>query len=458
MDMGTGKTKVVLDEWGARVVAGDLDNLLVVAPAGSYMNWAVEREDEPSEVTKHLDPDLRKRVLCYTWQSGKGITHRRAGDVFLGCTDRPRVLVVNVEALSSVTAAIEMCATFLRQGRAMMAIDESTVIKTPSTVRTKKALALGQLAKARRIATGLITPRSPMDLFTQFQFLDWRILGFKSYYGFRARYAVTQKIMAGGRKVEIEVAYRNLDELQAKIAPYSYRVLKEDCTDLDPKIYLPPRDVALTTEQLRIYKDIKRYATAALDGEAHVTATAVITQILRLHQLLLGHVVDEEGVIHDVAENRLRDMMALLEEHRGKAIIWIPYEHTLLKVAAELERVYGPGSVAKFWGGNRQSRGEDEHRFKTDPKCRWMCSTQGAGGRGNTWVVADLVIYYGNTPDLEQRSQSEDRPHRIGQTKPVTYLDFIARGTVEEKLLHALRKKINMATTITGENYREWLI
>jgi len=266
-----------------------------------------------------------------------------------------------------------------------------------------------------------------------------------------------QNAMFGGRQVKIIVGYRHVCELQSKIAAYSYRVLKEDCLDLEPKIYAS-RDISLTTEQTRIYNSLKHNATAALDGERYVTATQVITQILRLDQVLCGHVTDEEGMLHDIPEKRIDAIIDLLSEHSGKAIIWVAYDHCIHKIVKVIEKEFGKGSVARFWGGNRGTRNDEEARFKSDPDCRFMVSTPGAGGKGNTWVVADLVIYHSSTNNLEHRAQSEDRAHRDGQTRSVQYVDLVARGTVDEKKLKALRAKIDMSTIINGDNYREWLI
>jgi SNF2 family DNA or RNA helicase len=460
MDMGTGKSKVIVDEWGERVEARDLSDLLIWAPAGCYRNWDLTRSpDEPSEFLKHLDPAIHDRMVCVPWVSGGGVQWKRQMDAMLACRDRPRVLVMNIEAMSSVKKAREACEEFLRSSvhGAMAAVDESPTIRNPTADRTVAVQKLGHLARVRRLLTGLVAPRSPMDLYSQFEFLDWRILGFRSFYGFRARYAVLQRMQYGGRSFLAEVAYRNIPELNEKIAPYSYRVLQEECLDLDPKVYTR-RDIPLTDEQARIYRELRQYATSQISELSHVTATSVITQMLRLHQVLCGHVTDEEGVVRDIPERRTAGLLNVLEDYAGKAIIWVTYEHTLLKVAAELEKVYGPGSVARFWGGNRSTRGEDESRFKTDPRCRFMVATEGAGGRGNTWVVANLVVYYSNTPDWELRDQSEARPYRDGQTGSVTYVDLVTAGTVDEKFLQIIRKKINISTAINGDNYREWLI
>jgi hypothetical protein len=459
MEMGTGKTYVNLAEWQAMVEAKELDTLVVVAPAGSYRNWYLDKSDsQPSEINAHLDPELRRKMVVAGWVSGGGAAVKKQLERLTRTTDRPRALFVNVEALSVDTGAAEVIRA-VAGPRTMMTVDESTTIKSPDAKRSERVTILGQLMGARRIMTGLVTPRSPLDLFMQFNFLDWRILGHRSYINFENRYATVVKQQFPGRRWPTRVVkgYKNVGELQHLIAPYSYRVLKSDCLDLAPKTYAP-REVELTPEQRRIYGEIKEFATSSLGGDAHVTATAVIVQLIRMHQVVCGHVVDEEGGVHDVPSNRVKAILEVLGEHDGKAIIWCTYHHELRKIVAALEKEYHPGAAAQFHGGNRATRGEDEQRFLGDPDCLFMVATQAAGGRGNTWTVADLSIYAANSYDLEMRQQSEDRNHRKGQTKPVTYVDIIARGTVEEKIVRALRQKIDLATAITGENYREWLI
>lgn len=455
MEMGTGKSKVILDEFGQLEANGEVNDLLVLAPAGAYCNWSRIDDEDPGEIQKHVSAELRSRLLVFTWKSGSSCKKKVLP--FLQASG-PRVLVMNTEALSSpATTAEEVCTKFLENGRGIMVVDESTSIKNYKARRTKAVLRLRHMAKVRRIATGMVAPRSPLDIYTQYEFLDPTILGFKSFWSFRSRYAVTKKVLFGGRKVDLVIGYRNIDELQRKIADHSFRVLKDDCLDIPPKVY-ESRDVPMTPEQLQMYHDIKKYATAALGGEKHVTATAVITQILRLHQILCGHVVDEEGNVHDVKERRTDELVSLLEEHNGKAIIWTAYAYSLKTIASRLRKEFGQESVALFWGGNRGDRSEEEARWKSDERCRFMIATPGAGGKGNTWTAANLVVYYSNTYDLEARAQSEDRAHRDGQSRSVTYVDLVARGTVDEKIISALRRKIDIASTISGDNYREWII
>jgi Mesyanzhinovviridae DNA helicase len=469
-EMGTGKSAMVLAEWGERVLAGTVDDLLIIAPAGSYLNWCVDKsEEQTSEIKKHLAPELFSRLLVGIWESGAGLTSRKKLEHVLQARNKPRFLAVNIEALSSTEKAAKICADFLSaEGRrSMMVVDESTTIRNERAIRTREVLRLAPLANMRRILTGLVTPRSPLDLYSQFEFLDIRILGHSSIYTFKNRYCVMNKIWAPGnktgadgkrkpRQVSVVVGFRNVAELNHKIAPYSYRVLKEECLDLPAKIY-QRLEVELTPEQSRLYKELVQFSTTELGNSVHITTTMVITKLLRLHQLVCGHTVDEIGEEHDVPSNRIHALMELLEEHAGKVIIWSNYRREIKKIVEALEKKYGEGSVAQFHGGNKNLRGDQERLFFSDPKCRFMVSTQSAGGRGNTWVNANLVIYFSNNHDLELRMQSEDRCHRDGLKHSVTYVDLVAPNTIDDKILKALRKKLNMATLISGEGYREWL-
>lgn len=458
MAMRTGKTKVVCDEFGILEAAGKIDDLCIIAPAGVYETWAKEGED-PSGIYADFSDDLRKRMKVHIWRSGTYKSAKRQQELseFLA-HHGPRVLIVNVEATSTVEDLRLVLLAFVKGRRVYGVVDESTVIKNASSKRAKFInRKLAKLFDVRRILSGLITPRSPLDLYGQFEFLDTSILGYNNFYAFRARFAIMKQMDFGGRMVPIVVGYRDVEQLQKLIAPYSFRVRLEDCYDLPPSVYTI-RDVPLTVEQRRIYDELKTFSTAQLGKERHVTATIVISKLLRLHQVLCGHTVDTEtGVFETIPEKRTAELISLLEEYDGKAIIWCSYDHDVRKVSEALAAAFKV-KVARFWGGNQATREEEEKMFKTQKDCPYMVATPDAGKFGRTWDMANLVVYYSSTNDLEKRSQSEERPKGVDKTFPIQYVDLIARGTVEEKIIQAIRAKIDIATIINGDNYREWLI
>jgi hypothetical protein len=451
MAMRTGKTKVILDEFGTMELDGRVSDLLVVAPGGAYRTWVQAMED-------HLSVDLRSRIDVHVWRSGKPAGRRE----FLASTDRPRALLMNVEALSRPGEARQTAIQFLARGRNVVVIDESTVIKNNSK-RTQFVLRqIRPLATYRRVLSGLATPRSPLDLYYQFAFLTEYILGFNSWHVFRSVIAHVKTEHFGGRSVQVvntalgDRGFRRseVEAARRRIEPHSYRI---EFRPKMPSTYTF-RDVDLTPEQQAAYSDMRAMATHALSATEHVTATVVIAQLIRMHQILLGHVRDESGAEHVLPENRTAALLELMEDYAGKAIVWCSYDHDVRKVSKALAEEYGPRSVARFWGGNTATREDEEKKFVSEPECRFMVATPSAGGRGRTWHVADLVVYYSNTDNLEHRDQSEQRAMGMTKSRQVDFVDMIVRGTVEEKIINSLRSKIDMASIITGDNYKEWLV
>jgi hypothetical protein len=367
-------------------------------------------------------------------------------------------LLANIEATSSVDRVRDTLEEFVGQRRAEVIIDESTTIKGPDTNRTKFAIRrLKPLSSYRRILCGLPTPRDPLDLYGQFSFLDYDILGYNSFTLFRARYAIVIKVQMPGIRwlVPMVKGFKNLPELYARIEPHSYRIRLEDIAHLP--VTWQVRHVEMTDAQKRAYESLKKNCFAELEEGGLITAQLVIVQMLRLHQLLMGY-TSIEGLVREIPEKRTEALLDLLEEYDGKAIIWCSYDYSIRKVAEALAKRYGEGSVARFWGGNARTREEDDKRFRLDPACRFMVATAGSGGRGRKWDVANLVVYYSSTNNLEHRDQSQERAKDMAKKDCTAYVDLIVPGTVEEVIIKALRKKIDLAAVITGDNYREWLI
>jgi len=457
MAMRTGKTKCIIDDWGRMVLKNKVSDILVIGPMGALPPWVENLRDDLPDV-------IYQRTRVFSWSSGKSSQRSfvTACRTFMEPQEGvPRVLLVNVEAISHVEDARTLCRTFLEQRRVMIVIDESVCIKNPKSICSKYIVdVLAPLSMYRRIMSGLVAPRSPLDLYQQFKFLDWRILGIESYWVFKKRYAILKKIYPfskGNRGVEIVVGYRNVEELHRKIEKYSCRVRLEDVYDMPPSDY-SFRDVELTDEQRKIYYAIKKDATAKLNEQAYVTANQVIVQLLRMHQVLCGHVMDENGSLHDIPEKRTSSLLDLLRDYDGKAVIWCSYVVDVNKVSAAISKEFGSESVAKFYGENAATREKEEVQFKTDPNCRFMIGTPDAGGKGRTWDVADLVIYYSSRNNLDHRAQSEERVKNVGKTRPIAYVDLRVPGTVDDKIIEALRKKIDMSAVIDGGNWNDWLI
>ena len=447
MEMGTGKTKVLIDNLAMLYDKGKVDSALIVAPKGVVKTWYEQ------ELPTHL-PDHIENVTIL-WQPNITKTQQEKLESLFEIETALHILVMNVEALST-DKGVKFASKFLNSHKALMAIDESTTIKTPTAKRTKNIISLGKFAKYRRIMTGSPVTKNPLDLYTQCEFLDPYLLDFSSYYAFRNRYAEMTTMNVRGRSIQVVKEFRHLGELSESLQPFSYRVLKEDCLDLPPKNWIK-RHITLTKEQDKIYKQMKKHALAMLNGKVTSTMT-VLTQLMRLHQITCGHFTADDGSVQDVDSNRIKELMNILEETEGKAIIWANYQRDITQITENIEKQYGPGSVVDYYGLTPQEDRQDNIRkFQSDPKCRFLVGTPSTGGYGITLTAANTVIYYSNGYDLEKRLQSEDRAHRIGQKKNVTYIDIICEDTVDEKIVKALRDKINVASEVLGEELRDWI-
>ena len=445
MEMGTGKSKVLIDNIAMLYNAGKIDGALIVAPKGVYKNWF------DSEIPDHMPDYVEKKVgLWRTKPDDKALQ-----PLFSTGADL-HILIMNVEALST-KKGVDFAYKFLSSHKTLMGVDESTTIKNPSAKRTQNILKLSKLTKYRRILTGSPVTKSPLDLYSQCQFLDPFLLDQSSYYVFRTRYAICRKINVSGRSVEIVVGYRNLAELSEKLKPFSYRVLKDDCLDLPKKTFVK-RTVELTDEQKKVYKQMKEEAIAFLNGKM-VTSATVITQLMRLHQITCGHFTSNDGKVQDLKSNRINQLMNILEEMEGKAVIWAHYRYDIKKIVEAISKEYGENSVVTYYGhtstDDRQKAIKKIHD-KASP-VRFIVGTPQTGGYGITLTGASTMIYYSNGYDLEKRQQSEARIDRIGQKKPMTYVDIICENTIDTKIVESLRSKVNIASEIMGEDLKAWI-
>jgi SNF2 family DNA or RNA helicase len=425
--------------------AGKINGALIIAPKGVYKNWF------DSEIPNHMPDYVEKKIgLWRTDPNAKDLKPLFSTGAEL------HILIMNVEAFSS-KKGVDFAKKFLSCHNTIIGIDESTTIKNPQAKRTRAIVELGTKSKYRRILTGSPVTKSPLDLFAQCYFLHPYLLGHESYYTFKVRYAVTKQINVSGRTIQIVVGYRNLGELSEKLKPFSYRVLKDDCLDLPKKTYTK-RIIELTDEQKKVYKTMKQQAIAFLNGKMITTAT-VITQMMRLHQITCGHFKSDDGTIQTIKNNRIDQLMEVLEEMEGKAVIWAHYRYDIQSIVETVSKKYGENSVVTYYGDTSTDDRQKAIKKIQDPKSpvRFIVGTPQTGGYGITLTGASTMIYYSNGYDLEKRQQSEARIDRIGQEKPMTYIDIIAEGTVDDKIVQSLRKKVNIATEIMGEELKDWI-
>jgi SNF2 family DNA or RNA helicase len=448
MEMGTGKSKVLIDNMSILYDKGLINGALIIAPKGVYKNWF------DSEIPTHMPEHVEKTMVL--WESSAGKSKEKELQKLFKSSYDLHILIMNVEALSTKKGK-QFAEKFLSCHKTLMAIDESTTIKNPGAIRTKTIIGLGDKVSYKRILTGSPVTKSPLDLFTQCYFLDPWLLDHQSYYTFKTRYAITKQINVSGRMVHIVVGYRNIGELSDKLKPFSHRVLKDDCLDLPPKTYMK-RTIQLSEEQSKVYKQMKEIALATLNGKM-ITTVNVITQLMRLHQITCGHFKSDDGVTQTLKSNRLDELMDVLSEMEGKAVIWAHYRYDIEVIVEAIKKEYGDKSVVTYYGDTSTDDRQKAIKLIQDPESpvRFIVGTPQTGGYGITLTGASTMIYYSNGYDLEKRQQSEARIDRIGQTKNMTYIDIIAEGTIDEKIVKALRTKINIATEVMGEELKDWI-
>lgn len=447
--MGTGKSFMLINNIAMLYDQGRINAVLIVAPKGVYRNWV------DTEIPKHMPEHVVYRVAL--WSATPRKAEQQALDSMFEITEDLKILVMNIEAFSTPRGT-KFAQRFLFVHNAMMSIDESTTIKTPNSKRSKNTEKTGKMAKYRRIMTGSPVTKSPMDLYQQCAFLSDACLDSPSYYAFQARYAVVVERRLASHSFKQIVGYRKLDELKEKLDRFSFRVKKEECLDLPDKLYVK-REVDLTDEQVRAYEQMKVMALAQFEQGMMSTVNA-LTQLMRLHQITCGHVKLDNGTIMSLPNKRVDELLSIVEETDGKMIIWATYRHDIDAIKIALQKDYGMESVGTYYGDTE----EDERQrvvaeFQNpESKLRFFVGNPSTGGYGLTLTAANVVVYYSNSFDLEKRLQSEDRAHRIGQTKNVTYIDLIAVKTIDEKIVKALRDKIDISTQVLGEEVKKWLI
>lgn len=444
-DMGTGKSKVIIDTAGWLYCAQEIDGVVIFSDKGAYLTWE-------TEVEKHLHPDVDYRIGH--WSSQMNLQETRILQGLLSAQDNTLdFLLVNIESLSSDRAG-QFVERFIRSHYCMMVVDESTSIKNIKSARTKEAIRLGRMCDYRRVLTGTPITQSPLDLYAQCEFLSTGLLGFRNFTAFRAHYAQMITMTMGTRSFPKIVGYRNLDQLTQSLLSFSSRILKSECLDLPEKLY-EVRHVELSPEQRNAYDTLKSQALIQFD-QGLLTSTSALTTINKLQQICCGHVAIDDRTRVDIPSNRVNVLLEILESLGDqKVIIWCAFQRDVELV---YDAVCGRGDLG--YAHHYYGKTTDKERavalddFLTDPSCHFFIGTAATGGKSLTLTVASYVIYYSNSYSLEDRLQSEDRPHRIGQTKNVTYIDLVTPGTVEERILKLLKHKQDLSHEVL-DKFRE---
>lgn len=456
-EQGTGKSKLTIDSAAWRFKAGLINAVVVVAPGGVHTNWVKD------ELPTHMPDDVNWRA--FAWHASRAGTkaHERGFAEILAFPGLA-VLAITYEAAAITDKGKKALWDFLRKRKCMFVLDESARIKTPSAKRTQTLIKASRYAQSRRLLTGTPVANSPFDVYSQMRFLDpdfWKVsLGIGSFSAFQHEFGVIVRCQNGsGQQFDQVVDYRNLDRLHDAIQPLSSRVLKEDVLDLPPKLY-QMRYYELTPEQRRVYESLKSECLAWLSSGELVTATLVMTRMLRFQQICCGYIVTDDGEVKEIpgANPRLellRDVAS--DTPRGDAhIIWARFQRDIDLITDALKK--DGRRFAQYDGRTPpDERDRARHMFQGGD-IEFFVANPAAAGEGLTLTRSKRTTYYNNSYRLTERLQSEDRNHRIGQKWSVLYDDLVCAGTIDEHAVRALRSKMDVASAVTGDRLKEWLI
>lgn len=467
MEQGTGKTWTLLADAERLYAAGKIDAIAVVAPKGVHTNWVLR------EIPTHMEGQI---VARYWTKMGGTKGKKWMEDVFNprsnGGINPLRVFAINIDAVNT-TSGHQFLERFLRATRCYFIIDESSRIKNPTAKRSQKLVKMRDLAAYRRIATGTPITKAPTDAFMQMEFLESGLLGTTSYRAFVAEYSdlmdpdhpmMKKMIEKTPRAIHAQVVkrdsngrpiYKNLDKLQKLLIPHTYRVLKKDCLDLPPKVF-KTRYFELEPAQRKVYDHLEDESRIVL-ADGTISPVKRLAALMKLQQVTSGYVIvpvpGEDPIMRFVSDENPRletfvDMVEDIDDEQS-VIVWARFRPELEAIAAALKSL--GKTFAEYHGGVGEADREAAVNDFQSGKVQYFVGNAQSGGIGLTLTRAEQVVYYSNSFDLEQRLQSEDRAHRIGQKKTVVYTDFAAVDTIDQSITRSLQMKQDVAAEVLGD-------
>ena len=431
-EMGTGKTKTTIDTFMVLNARGVVRGLVVVAPKAIISTWAQE------ELPKHFTVPY----ASYAWD-GKTTRKSEAGFVKALTFDGPAVFLVNVEAFQTIPEAMkDRLKRFLAERPSIMAVDESSFIKSPDAKRSKALVQAGQLARGRLILTGTEITNSPLDIYMQFRFLKHDFWGVKSFFIFRARYAqLEDQYGPGGRTFKKVVGFQRVNELMSRIAPHVSRALKRDCLDLPEQIFQVIR-VELSSEQRRVYNSLKENLAAIMESGEVMTVPNKIALFTKFRQIPGGAIkIEGESAMLDPNPPKLQALVAEAQGSDEQAIVWAAFTHEIEMIVRALSEV---APTVAFHGDVPQEKREANKKAFQEGKARFIVMNPAAAAYGLNLQNAHIQYTYSRVLSPSQVWQAEARTHRSGQKETCVYKSFVAVDTVDERIETLLAAKTDI--------------
>ena len=432
-EMGTGKTKIILD-----IIqnSADLVDVFVTAPNGLHHNWAI------NEIPTHVHKD----VAVYCWKGP--IKSKRGNQEFNQFlrSDKSRMFLINIEALRT-NAGYKASEQFLlaSKNESHFIVDESTCIKNPKAMQTKAVLRLSQNADKRWALNGTPITQSPLDLFTQCRFLSKDCIPYNTYTAFKHTFAIEQTMTMGSRSFRKVVGFQNLEQLTKLLEPFTLRLQKKDCLDLPDKVF-EKVIVPMTPEQERIYKSMKKDCIALLDSGELVSTTMALTRIIKLHQISTGFVTTDDDTEHAIDNNRI-DALKQIAETTRPLVVFCAYKFNVKQIVKALSSTH---RIVTYTGDDSTKEKNEAVRAFQEGEADVFIGTS-AAAKGLTLHKDSTMVYFSNNYSLETRLQSQDRIHRIGQNDKCTYIDLIVPSTVDDAILNRLKQKKELSNMVLDD-------
>lgn len=430
-EMGLGKTAINIAEAGILNFKKRVSGFLVLSPKGVHRQWIEE------QVPRHISDQITWSGIIWNGKMPEPKEMNKKGLV---------IFSMNIDAIRTEKGfAAAEAFLLLHRGRSLMTIDESDAIKAWNAQRTKAAWELGELATFRRIMTGTPISKNIIDAWSQFKFLDIRILGHKYMTSFRSQYCV----MGGfeGRQI---VGQKNTEQFYQLIAPHSYRITKREVLDLPEKFY-SIREYDMGEKTLKHYRSIKDTLMTSLDNGDILDVPNAAAAVMRLQQVVCGYLPTEDEGVEIISDERIQILIEMLNQIEGKVIIWHRFIEDGKRIREAINREFGERSAVEY-RGHDHDRAAAKERFIKGNATYFIANPQ-AGGTGvdGLQTVCQAAIYFSNSFRARDRWQSEDRIDRMGMKGSAYYYDIVANRSVDKGILRNLRGKKSVSDLTLDE-------
>lgn len=406
MEQGTGKTITVIEMSRIRYEAGRIDSVIWLCPCSAKQN--IKRE-----ILKQAPPELAK--------------------IFIIC---------GIETLSTSIRANAFLLSHVQAHKTFLVVDESLLVKNHKACRTKNITAISKYCPYRVILNGTPVSKNEADLFAQFYILDWRILGYRTFWSFAANHLEYDEFGKLSRVL-------NVDMLTKKISPYSFQICKDECVKLPRKRYCMEY-FHLTQEQFFEYSG----AAATLLEQVNEYHPSTIYQLFSGLQAVIsgkklifsdhGRHFESVEMFSDPMQNpRIRTLLDVVPDDE-KTIIFCRYESEISQLCSLL-----PNAV-RFDGTIPLKERDHNLQLFRDEKM-YLIANKACAGYSLNLQFCHNIIYMSNDWELGKRLQSEDRVHRLGQDHVVNITDICAEGTLDERIIDCLCRKENLLNRIISE-------